>query len=995
MFGVTTYYRREDDGSLSIKMEGRLEGTALFEQVAVLREVDLHSKWAPFCSSSLTVAHLNKLDTIGWFVVGLPHFGLMRDACFRAMGCDNIFEDGSIMLVGQGLMDKPKDGVSSNALEQHMESSNEDKGFEYLTEDPVLKTLDIPEVPKGIGRGRMTIRTFQAIIHIESPTEATTRIVANVDPNLPLIPQSLIDFLMKKLCGVLLNKLQSAAKKVSKDPIYNNHAQLMRLQEPFYKGWLMTKFQQICEIRNWTMPPVTCFELTEEQLERAEESFRKKTKKDNRRTVKLYQTVDDEKLDKFLQSRQAGETGDLPTPRLRTHSVDSDSISEISHLSGSTQTSKWKRNPINRYLKELELKTEKIKQREIEKSRERAANRLKPKELDESSRSRLEELRTARQIRLGRNISVPIPANGEEAMKMLKEANAKVKNDWVTLWANRSAITRIFLMKILVIGLFGLMHGSSFVERKVAERITISFLSEAQRQDIAAMIYLLLATVIHFFLCYVAMIYAFSSLQLGRIAGRQAKRFYTQNVHLIVLGTSTGMLVFSLALAFWRTSSQWAFWKTFCSSNFFMESEAIASALDKHVFPLDQVEEECKEFVIDAWRYDAYATLRLLLTYSATFLLSVLFLFSSTAKNAARSSSSSNMSDAFPSDRSADVTAPSSTKSLPSIRIDHDGPHGDPESDQNTPQSSILRKGAKTPVLETPKEKSRDVSLKKPVGFGKSVVKKARQGGSRNGLTGVSTRNGRVQRTLQSWAIRHKSKPKNRVEKCGENVRGSGSMLTFLQPTSERVAAWFGPQSSQDELLQCVQPKEFNHEYVGMTNPFIHLTDQSEEQLLLAAEIDNMKLTIPASIKEKEFEKEASHAWWPSNSFLPSRQKEWRILTYRQRVGKGRKCYERVRDAALDWEFQTNDGGMGMLEIPSSSSLQMMNSKVNGQNILQRGSYSMRRDPTSGVEKPMTFHRGIGSFRRMVTFSTSKFPLRKRLYAVNPVMVIYDLVDQR
>jgi uncharacterized protein (UPF0548 family) len=215
-----------------------------------------------------------------------------------------------------------------------------------------------------------------------------------------------------------------------------------------------------------------------------------------------------------------------------------------------------------------------------------------------------------------------------------------------------------------------------------------------------------------------------------------------------------------------------------------------------------------------------------------------------------------------------------------------------------------------------------------------------------------------------------------------------------MQPTSDRVAAWFGPQSGQDELLQCVQPKEFNHDHVGMTNPFLHYSGQSEESLFLAAETDEMKLAIPATRKEKEVPS-ASNAWWPSNSFLPSRQEKWRILTYRQRVGKGRKCYERVRDAALDWEFQTSDGVMGMLEIPSASSLAKMNTIANSPNAIQRESYSVRRDPNDDMEEPMAFYRCIGSFRRMVTFSSSKLPFRKRVYAVNPVMVIYDLVDQR
>jgi hypothetical protein len=41
-------------------MEGELHGCPLFEQVAVIREVDLHYKWAPFCTSSLTIKDLEK-----------------------------------------------------------------------------------------------------------------------------------------------------------------------------------------------------------------------------------------------------------------------------------------------------------------------------------------------------------------------------------------------------------------------------------------------------------------------------------------------------------------------------------------------------------------------------------------------------------------------------------------------------------------------------------------------------------------------------------------------------------------------------------------------------------------------------------------------------------------------------------------------------------------------------------------------------------------------
>jgi hypothetical protein len=67
---------------------------------------------------------------------------------------------------------------------------------------------------------------------------AATKIVTNVlDSNFPLMLQSLLGFLMKHLCGVLLLiKLQAAAKHVSKDPITNPHAIKMREEEAFYKG---------------------------------------------------------------------------------------------------------------------------------------------------------------------------------------------------------------------------------------------------------------------------------------------------------------------------------------------------------------------------------------------------------------------------------------------------------------------------------------------------------------------------------------------------------------------------------------------------------------------------------------------------------------------------------------------------------------------------------------------------------------------------------------
>ena len=248
MFGITTYYRREQDKSLSIKMEGELSGCPLFEQLSVLREVDLHYKWAPFCTSSMTVKELNKLDTVGWFCLGLPHFGLARDGCFRSIACDNILEDGQIIVVGQGLQDRPEDVPYDEP---------------YL----VAQGLDIPDPPTRLGSGRMTIKHLSGSIQVLSPTSVRTKLIANVNPNIPLIPQSLLDFVMRKICGVVLAKMQTAAKKAVTNPVKNVHARRMRQEEAFYGKWLLPKFKSYCDTLNWDMPEVAALSLTDSQFD--------------------------------------------------------------------------------------------------------------------------------------------------------------------------------------------------------------------------------------------------------------------------------------------------------------------------------------------------------------------------------------------------------------------------------------------------------------------------------------------------------------------------------------------------------------------------------------------------------------------------------------------------------------------------------------------------------------------------------------------------------
>ena len=298
-----------------------MTGIPLFEQLAVLREADLYHQWAPFCVSSSRLAQLGKIDVVAWFLTGLPKFGLSRDACFRAIGCDSMREDGSILLVGEGLGDRMEDGVnvkpyldggeggggdaSTSSVDRHRSSGgggvggssparrvdrdvsgsihNESSNYSnwaalsdeyeygsYLSRDSVLDTIQIPPVPNKFGAGRMTIRSFQGAVDVLSPSSAKTRLITNIDPNLSFIPQSLIDYCMKKMCGILLTRLQGCARATLNDPVRSPHARRMREDVQFYRLWLLPKFRSYCGDLGWDLPPVAALNVSEEDLDEEE-----------------------------------------------------------------------------------------------------------------------------------------------------------------------------------------------------------------------------------------------------------------------------------------------------------------------------------------------------------------------------------------------------------------------------------------------------------------------------------------------------------------------------------------------------------------------------------------------------------------------------------------------------------------------------------------------------------------------------------------------------
>lgn len=188
-------------------------------------------------------------------------------------------------------------------------------------------------------------------------------------------------------------------------------------------------------------------------------------------------------------------------------------------------------------------------------------------------------------------------------------------------------------------------------------------------------------------------------------------------------------------------------------------------------------------------------------------------------------------------------------------------------------------------------------------------------------------------------------------------------MISFRRPTAQSISRHFSSSRGCSSLLA-----KFNHSTVGMTHPYF----QSDWRSKSVAETTTTTVASSSSNNDNN-PSSSSDEWWPS--LLASSSNRWRILRYRQTVGHGWDCYAKVRDAALQWDFATPHQGICTLVSPPDSNTPRKRAEI------------YHPLPAQSVHQ---ISHGPG--RRLMTYSRA--PFLRFLFTINPVQVIYDIVDQ-
>lgn len=114
---VTSYYRIDSDGFLSLKLVGCQQNVPIFEQILVMYEVDFYKDWVPLCYVSNLVKRISKWSIFkfipsnydidkGELVANIGmgiKFGPFRDLVAHCYAADCVYENGTVVLIGQSV----------------------------------------------------------------------------------------------------------------------------------------------------------------------------------------------------------------------------------------------------------------------------------------------------------------------------------------------------------------------------------------------------------------------------------------------------------------------------------------------------------------------------------------------------------------------------------------------------------------------------------------------------------------------------------------------------------------------------------------------------------------------------------------------------------------------------------------------------------------------------------------------------------------------------
>jgi hypothetical protein len=208
VLGSRTRFRRESSsGETTLRVDGVIDGVPLADVLAVWREVGLLSEWVPSCVESRLFSRIGRCDVL--FSMGLNIIGIIsRNAILHGYAVNALDEAGCVMVLAK----------SVRAGETPPEAA---AAFAPMPSSPHVS---------------MEYRKLQCVLEPLSQTSTRATLILSVDPKLRMVPQSLIETVLRRTICVIFWQLRRTAERIGRAE--GPHAAAVEADPAFYDEWL-------------------------------------------------------------------------------------------------------------------------------------------------------------------------------------------------------------------------------------------------------------------------------------------------------------------------------------------------------------------------------------------------------------------------------------------------------------------------------------------------------------------------------------------------------------------------------------------------------------------------------------------------------------------------------------------------------------------------------------------------------------------------------------
>jgi len=168
---------------ISLRMEAEVE-IPLINMITLINEVDLWPHWVAFVRKATEVKAIHRGARIYYLEAGLPYPLPNRDIHIYGTGVNRLYENGSVMIMAKSVNNDPE------FFKHHDAQKVEKPGSVYV----------------DIHQGAFEVKPL-------GPNRIAYRAIAHANPNFSWIPDSVINFAIRKASGIIFNKIVEHAKK--------------------------------------------------------------------------------------------------------------------------------------------------------------------------------------------------------------------------------------------------------------------------------------------------------------------------------------------------------------------------------------------------------------------------------------------------------------------------------------------------------------------------------------------------------------------------------------------------------------------------------------------------------------------------------------------------------------------------------------------------------------------------------------------------------------